>query len=453
MSEEIPEQLLTQMLLEQVPEYYGSKEKYQPADVGSMIANMSLLEDRLGLMADPLMAILAGTFDYSTLIGESDFDEKAPDTAQADWYRSTQLYPELFMALDSGLTASEAALQQYASEGMPDITEQLQKGEAVDPRYNDLKAIADASVKQIADRRGWEQRRDSAGYAPSETGKLLEKMGMSSSAYTPDEYYSDSIGQHRQDRQDAAAAMSDVRTYDDATEQLQGELSGLTTGGYGNRRSLDGASQQVVPTSQEIVDASAGNDDGDDGGGSSQNRLVQSVEALSNLIPGSQVMNAVTQPWYDKFGITDAKNWVVDEVGKSAEFWGGELADSARFWGDTLTDDSIGNQSPILGDIEYVVTGERGNWGPGSNSMDGSTSGTSSTSPTDNTKARQRALRTQIEGREDRTADFNKAYKKEAKSSTDAWHESQAIKRQRSTGRTQQKDQAMTLASYLLSGR
>lgn len=448
--QEIPEQLLTQMLLEQVPEYYGSKEKYQPADVGSMIANMSLLEDRLGLMADPLMAILAGTFDYNTLIGESDFDEKAPDSAQADWYRSTGLYPELFHALDSGLTPSEAALQQYASEGMPDITEQLQKGDSVDPRYNDLKSIAEKSAEQIAARSGWEQRRDSAGYAKSETGKMLEEMGMSSRAYTPDKYFSDSIAQLRQDRDEGQAGMQDVRTYDDATAKLEAELSALATQGYANKRGADIESQRQVPTTADRLQEDAGESSPDvsmGGGNWSDSRIATGLDMLSKG-PASGFMGSIVSPWTDMIGLDDAQDWFVDRMGESLSHWGGEVADSARQWGGILGAGGGGN--PYGDDLAYVLTGERPSEGPGSNSMGG---GKPSTNADNNLKARQRGLRKQIAARDDRTEDFNKAYDKHLDSSTGAYHERRAIERERKSGRTQQRDQAMTLASYLLRGQ
>jgi hypothetical protein len=188
---------------EYLPEWSISQEAYQPADIGSMSSNISLLKNKLGLVDDWVLAILNGTFDYSLLEPETSFDEAAPDTATSDVYRNSGKYDILFQALDEAETPKAAALAQFFAETGEKVDETLEKGP---PRYMDLVAMAEKVAGEVYAKSAFETRRDSAAAVKSEMAKTLEAAGLSSEL-TQDSYFSDSIDEDREGLAQVAAEL------------------------------------------------------------------------------------------------------------------------------------------------------------------------------------------------------------------------------------------------------
>jgi len=213
------EQLL-RMILEGLPEYYGSKQTYQPIDVGSEIQNMKLLEDQLGLAGNPLMAIINGTFDYGLLEPESSFDKEPPNTALLDQYAEGGLLDSMLIALQEGYLPEQAAIAQYNAEfpngedAISDERGQLLVGADANPRYKALLSTAKELAPQVAEIKQYERQRANATFEPSETAKQLNAMGISTDP-TPDNYFSDNIDQLRQD------AAQDEMDYKQAQEDFR----------------------------------------------------------------------------------------------------------------------------------------------------------------------------------------------------------------------------------------
>ena len=188
---------------EYIPEWSISQEEYQPADIGSMSSNISLLKNKLGLVDDWVVAILNGTFDYSLLEPEKTFDEAAPDTSTSDVYRNSGKYDVLFQALDEAETPKSAALAQFFAETGETVDETLEKGP---PRYMDLVSMAEKVAGEVYAKSAFETRRDSAAAVKSEMAKTLEAAGLSSEL-TPDSYFSDSIEEDREGLAQVAAEL------------------------------------------------------------------------------------------------------------------------------------------------------------------------------------------------------------------------------------------------------
>lgn len=220
---------LMQIMLQGVPEYYGSKQRYQPTDVGSEIANMSLLEDQMNMAANPLFAILNGTFDYDLLEPVSSFDKEPPNTALLDQYTESGLLDSLLIALQEGYLPEQAAIAQYNAEfpngedAISDERGQLLKGEDANPRYKALLETAKSLAPEVAEIKQYERQRANATFEPSEMGKTLEAMGISSER-TPDSHFSDNIEELNEDAFNASTEMGEAqKAWDLIGKELVGD--------------------------------------------------------------------------------------------------------------------------------------------------------------------------------------------------------------------------------------
>jgi hypothetical protein len=221
---------LMHIMLQGVPEYYGSKQTYQPTDVGSEIANMSLLEDQLNMAANPLFAILNGTFDYGLLEPQSSFDKEPPNTALLDQYTESGLLDNMLIALQEGYLPEQAAIAQYnaefpnAADAISDERGQLLVGADANPRYKALLDTAKGLAPEVAEMKQYERQRANATFEPSEMAKTLQAMGISSEL-TPDSYFSDSIDKLTED---AFKASTEKEKAQKAWDLIGKELVGPT---------------------------------------------------------------------------------------------------------------------------------------------------------------------------------------------------------------------------------
>lgn len=235
-------QQLLQTVLTPTPEYNNARGGYmQPSDVGSQIANMSLIEDIFNAVGGDvglLMSLIGGQFDYGLLEPVSSFDEAAPDTALADQYRASGKYDVLFQSLAEGYLPNDAALAQFNHEHTvrgaeaPKVDLTREKN---DPHYMDLVEMAKEIAPQVAAQVSYEQRRDAAPSSPSPMGERFEEMGFSSASVTPDNHYSDNIDQLRAERD---GAQSD---YEAEMARIQGFENQL----IGGEGSFDGVREEL----------------------------------------------------------------------------------------------------------------------------------------------------------------------------------------------------------------
>lgn len=120
------EQAILDAILGVLPEYSTSNGGgFQPIDSGTINYATSLLDDRLGLAENPLLAILNGTFDYSSLDDVEGEREPAPATPTKSLYESNPTMAAAIKLMDEeGYTPREAIkVARFEVEGIQDDPE------------------------------------------------------------------------------------------------------------------------------------------------------------------------------------------------------------------------------------------------------------------------------------------------------------------------------------------
>jgi hypothetical protein len=196
---------LVEFVTQYYPEWSVSKQEYQPTDIGSMNANMDLFKDESGLIKDWVLGLLTDSMDMGALQPVNEFDEEPPATPMSDWYMSSGNYEEMFTSLSNRETPETAAYNQYIREGLPDF-EMDQPNKPT--RFNELLNVAKQVLPEIAGFSAYEQRRDFAAANPTGLSPLQEDLQAAGifTGPTPDEWYSDSI---LQDRENALASQQE----------------------------------------------------------------------------------------------------------------------------------------------------------------------------------------------------------------------------------------------------
>lgn len=196
---------LVEFVTQYYPEWSVSQQEYQPTDIGSMNANMDLFKDESGLIKDWVLGLLTDSMDMGALQPVNEFDEEPPATPMSDWYMSSGNYEEMFTSLSNRETPETAAYNQYIREGLPDF----EMDEPNKPsRFNELLNVAKQVLPEIAGVSAYEQRRDFAAANPTGLSPLQEDLQAAGifTGPTPDEWYSDSI---LQDRENASASLQE----------------------------------------------------------------------------------------------------------------------------------------------------------------------------------------------------------------------------------------------------
>ena len=186
---------LIQALLSQIlPEWSISKQEYQPTDIANQTSATNILQDQFQLMAEPLMQILNGTFDYGLLDDVEAEQTAAPDTPMLNSYAGNPKYAAMIDALNNGESPEEAARGAWAVAEGREGDDVWGTTAAQNPSLGNYISVANSLQPEVAAVRSWQNTTD--GMQKSEMAQTLESMGLSSEQ-TPDSYFSDSIDEQQ----------------------------------------------------------------------------------------------------------------------------------------------------------------------------------------------------------------------------------------------------------------
>lgn len=182
---------LIQALLSQImPEWSIGEQAYQPTDIANQTSGTNILQDQFQLMANPLMQILNGTFDYS-LLDDVEGKSEVPETPMLNSYAGNEKYAAVIQGLQNGESPEEAARGAWAqANGIAGDAVWATKA-TEDPVLSNYLDVAKSVQPDIAAVRQY-QSTGGNGMVQSDMAKQLEAMGLSSEQ-TPDSYFSDSI--------------------------------------------------------------------------------------------------------------------------------------------------------------------------------------------------------------------------------------------------------------------
>jgi hypothetical protein len=289
---------LIQALLSQImPEWSISKQAYQPTDIANQTSQTNILQDQFQLMANPLLQILNGTFDYS-LLDDVQGETVAPETPMLNSYLGNEKYAAVIQGLQNGESPDEAARGAWAlATG--------KEGDAVwdttaenDPALANYLEVAKSLQPDVAAVRQY-QATGGNGMVKSDMAKQLEEMGLSSEQ-TPDSYFSDSIDQQLIDEERTITDTDKI--IDDYLAERRKFSKGATNphlAGLGQERAAsEGYIQDPLPKPQPVNDGTV------EGYVESQ-RFGPSIAEVSSAISDpwlKQMRNSTAiKPWADLF--------------------------------------------------------------------------------------------------------------------------------------------------------